>query len=68
MARKEKTKKSEKKEGFFKGIKKELKQVRWPSFKDMLKYTIATLVFCIILVTFFEVLNIIMAIIKGMFN
>ena len=68
MARKEKTKKSEKKEGFFKGIKKELKQVRWPSFKDMLKYTIATLVFCIILVAFFEVLNIIMAIIKGMFN
>ena len=68
MARKEKTKKSEKKEGFFKGIKKELKQVRWPSFKDMLKYTIETLVFCIILVTFFEVLNIIMAIIKGMFN
>ena len=68
MARKEKTKKSVKKEGFFKGIKKELKQVRWPSFKDMLKYTIATLVFCIILVAFFEVLNIIMAIIKGMFN
>jgi len=68
MARKEKTKKSEKKEGFFKGIKKELKLVRWPSFKDMLKYTIATLVFCIILVAFFEVLNIIMAIIKGMFN
>ena len=63
------TKKSnKKKEGLVKGIKKELKLVKWPSAKDILKYTIATIVLCIILVLFFELLNLIMAYVKGLFN
>ncbi len=57
-----------KKEGFFKGIKKELKLVKWPAAKDIVKYTIATVVFCIILVLFFELLNMILALVKGLFN
>lgn len=57
-----------KKEGFIKGIKKELKLVKWPDAKEIIKYTIATIVFCIILVAFFELLNIILAYIKGLFN
>ena len=61
-------KKKVQKEGFFKGIKKELKMVKWPSFKEILKYTIATIIFCVILVAFFEILNIIMAYVKGVFN
>ena len=61
-------KKKAPKEKFLAGIKKELKLVKWPSAKDILKYTIATVIFCIILVLFFELLNIIMAFIKGMFN
>lgn len=61
-------KKKVQKEGFFKGIKKELKMVKWPSFKEILKYTIATIIFCVILVAFFEILNIIMAYVKGLFN
>jgi len=61
-------KKKIKKEGFFKGIKKELKLVKWPSAKEILKYTIATIIFCIVIVAFFEVLNIIMAYVKGLFN
>lgn len=61
-------KKKVQKEGFFKGIKKELKMVKWPSFKELLKYTIATIIFCVILVAFFEALNIIMAYVKGLFN
>lgn len=61
-------KKKVQKEGFFKGIKKELKMVKWPSFKEILKYTIATIIFCVILVAFFEALNIIMAYVKGLFN
>ena len=55
-----------KKEGFFKGIKKELKLVKWPDSKEMVKNTIATIVFCIIFVAFFEVLNVIMAFVKGL--
>ncbi len=65
---KKKAKKKEQKESLMKGIKKELKQVKWPSFKDLMKYTLATLVLCIILVAFFEALNIIMAYVKGLFN
>ena len=56
------------KEKFFTKIKKELKLVKWPTFKEIFKYTVATIVFCIILVLFFEVLNLLMAYIKGLFN
>ncbi|MBE6156197.1 MAG: preprotein translocase subunit SecE [Firmicutes bacterium] len=56
------------KEKFTEGIKKELKLVKWPTVKEILKYTLATVIFCIILVAFFEVLNLVMAFIKGMFN
>ncbi len=56
------------KESFFKGIKKELKLVIWPKAKEILKYTIATIVLCLIFVAFFEVLNLIMAYVKGLFN
>ncbi len=65
---KKKEKNVKNKEGFFKGIKKELKLVKWPTFKEIIKYTIATIVFCIVLVLFFELLNVIMAYIKGLFN
>lgn len=57
-----------KKESYVKGIKKELKLVKWPDAKEIVKYTIATIVFCIILVAFFELLNVILAYIKGLFN
>lgn len=56
------------KEKFMTGVKKELKLVKWPSAKDILKYTIATILFCIILVIFFELLNFGMAYVKGLFN
>ena len=64
---KKKTKKQPK-EKFMVGLKKELKQVKWPTGKEILKYTIATILFCIILVLFFELLNVILAFVKGMFN
>ncbi len=57
-----------KNEGFFKGIKKELKLVIWPKAKEIFKYTLATIVLCLIFVAFFELLNIIMAYVKGLFN
>ena len=60
--------KKNKKESYIKGVKKELKLVKWPDAKEIIKYTIATIVFCIILVVFFELLNVILAYIKGLFN
>lgn len=38
-----------KKEGYFKSVRKELKQVTWPSKKEMLKYSVATIVFVLIM-------------------
>ena len=61
-------KKKEKKEKFFPSIKKELKLVKWPTFKDIFKYTVATIILCIIFVVFFELVNLLMAFIKGLFN
>lgn len=60
--------KKQPKEKFSVGLKKELKLVKWPTVKEILKYTVATIIFCIILVLFFELLNIVLAFVKGMFN
>ncbi len=76
MAKKEKEVKKAKKEkknkntngSFFKNVKKEMKLVKWPSSKELIKYTIATIIFCIVLVIFFQFLDVILAFIKGMFR
>lgn len=64
------TKKQTKKnnESFIKGIKKELTLVKWPTVKEIVKYTIATIIFCIVLILFFELLTFIIASIKELFN
>lgn len=36
-------------ENYFKSARKELKKVTWPSKKEMLKYSIATIVFVLIM-------------------
>ena len=70
----EKTKKINKKEKkapkekFMVGLKKEIKNVKWPTFKEIVKYTVATIIFIAVFVLFFELLNVIMAFVKGMFN
>ena len=56
------------KEKFSVGLKKELKQVKWPTAKEVLKYTIATIIFIALFVLFFELLNLLMAFVKGLFN
>ena len=63
-----KQKEKKNKEGFFKGIKIELKKVTWPSKKDILKYSIATLVFCIVVMVFFQLLDLGLSVVKGVFN
>ena len=53
---KKEAKKKEKKEGFFKQVRKEMKKVRWPKKKEMIKYSIAILT-CIIILSLFFVLT-----------
>lgn len=54
-------------EGYFKQVRKEMKLVKWPSAKDVLKYTVSTIVFCAVLCAIFMLLNLIMSVIKGWF-
>ena len=56
-----------KKESFFQGVRSELGKVKWPSRKEVLKYTIATIIFVVILVVFFMLLDLLMSVIKGGF-
>ncbi len=69
VEKKKKPKKEKKnKEGLIKGICKELKKVTWPDKKDIIKYSIATLVFCIVIMVFFQALDFLLSVIKGVFN
>ncbi len=62
----EKTNKKVKNENFYAGAVKELKKVRWPLKKEMLKYSAATLIFIIFFAGFFLLSDIIIAAIKGL--
>lgn len=53
------------KESYFKKVGKELKLVKWPTFKEVLKYTISTIVLCLILCALFRLLYQLLAAIKG---
>lgn len=53
---------------FFKGVKKEFGRVVWPSKKNMVKYSIATICFIIFFALFFYLFDTIVALIMGLFN
>ena len=57
-----------KKESLLKGVHLELKKVTWPSKKNIIKYSLATLAFCIILMLFFQLMNLGLSVVKGVFN
>ena len=61
-------KKKTKKENYFVGVKSEMAKVKWPSKKEVFKYTLSTIVFIIVLVVFFILMSLIMSLIKGGFN
>ena len=67
------TKKVEKKVGLFKRIKnwfksviKEVSKVKWPSKKEMIKYSIATIVFVVFFGLFFYAIELLMALLKSL--
>lgn len=62
---KEKKVKKSNKEGFISSIKAEMKKVKWSSFKEMLKYTIATIALVVVVALLFELLNVIISLVKG---
>lgn len=66
--KKEKAKKKVPKESYMEGVSSELKKVKWPSKQEVIKYTVATIVFVVVLVLFFVLLNLGMSLIKEAFN
>ena len=61
-----KTKKDKKKvvktkKKLFSGVRSEMAKVKWPSKKDMIKYSIATIVFVIFFALFFYLIDVIIA-------
>ena len=48
-----------------KKVNKEMKLVKWPEGKEVLKYTISTIIFCLVLCALFMLLNLILSVVKG---
>ena len=63
--KKVKKQKKEKKPGYFKEVKEEMKQVTFPTSKEIVKYTIATIVIVAFLVAFFLLVSAILSWVKG---
>ncbi len=49
---------------FLSEVKKELGKVKWPNRKDMVKYSVATIVFVIFFAGFFYLIDLAVAFIK----
>lgn len=53
---------------FCNGVKDEFNRVHWPSKKDMLKYSVATIVFIVFFALFFYLIEVIFALVQTLFN
>lgn len=51
------SKDNEKKIGFFKGVKSEMKKVSWPSMKTLVNHTIIVITMCVFMSLFIGVLD-----------
>ena len=62
---KEKAKKKAHRETYFEGVKKEMKKVQWAKGGDVFKNSLAVIIFVLVFVGFFELINILAALLKG---
>lgn len=61
MAKKEKKEKKK----FFKSVIAEIKKVRWPKKKEMIKYSLATLICIVVFALFFMLSDVVIAAVKS---
>ena len=54
-------------EGFFRGVRKEMKKVVWPKGGEVFKNTLAVIIFCLLLVGFFTLVVLLVSFVKGLF-
>ena len=53
---------------FCNGVKSEFKKVHWTGKKDMLKYSIATIVFVVFCAGFFYLIDVLFALVQSLFS
>lgn len=53
---------------FCHGVKSEFTKIHWPSKKDMVRYSIASIFFIIFCALFFYLINVIFALVQTLFN
>lgn len=58
--------KNEENKSYLKEVKSEMKKVKWPTKKEMVKYTISTLAFVILFALFFFGIESLFAFVKGL--
>ena len=52
---------------FFVNVKKEMKKVRWPKKKEMVKYSIDTIVIVCYLMTYFTLSDVVISLVEKVF-
>ena len=51
---------------FFKDVKKEVSKVKWPTKKDMFKYSLTVILFIVFFALFFSAIDVVVALIKSL--
>lgn len=59
-----KKKETAKKESYFKGVKKEVSKIKWPTKNEMIKYSVATVSFIIFFALFFYIIQLLLVLLK----
>lgn len=50
---------------YFKGVKKEISRIRWTNKKDLLKYSVSTVIFMLFFGVFFYAIDILVALLRS---
>ena len=50
---------------YFKGVKKEVSRIKWTSKKDLLKYSVASIIFVMFFGVFFYVIDLLVALLRS---
>ena len=50
---------------YFKGVRKEIARIRWTNKKDLIKYSVSTIVFMIFFGVFFYAIDLLVALLRS---
>lgn len=50
---------------YFKGVKKEISRIRWASKKELIKYSLSTILFMVFFGVFFYAIDILVALLRS---